>query len=238
MSDFDYAAGEPTLDYMTADPALDGMAGEPYHHPSHGGGPRTEAGKARSSMNSLKTGLTGRTVLLPTDDLAAYEQHLQQFTDDHQPVGARECQLVQLLADHAWRLMRIADMEMSLYAAGADDFSDSFDHRPPETRPHLIRVKTYIHHEKHFHNLHIQEMRIRRHAEKDAALLKELQRERLGDLSTDGPIRYIPTINIVKRETNPPTTRVPSNETMGQGSADLNNEFVFSNEPRRAPLQL
>ena len=29
-------------------------------------GPRTSAGKSKSSLNAVKTGLTGRTVLLPT----------------------------------------------------------------------------------------------------------------------------------------------------------------------------
>jgi hypothetical protein len=42
-------------------------------------GPKTEAGKAKSSLNAVKTGLTGRTVLLPSDDAAAYEAHVARF---------------------------------------------------------------------------------------------------------------------------------------------------------------
>jgi len=36
-------------------------------------GPKTEQGKLVSSHNALKTGLTGRTIVLPTDDVAAYQ---------------------------------------------------------------------------------------------------------------------------------------------------------------------
>jgi hypothetical protein len=39
-------------------------------------GPKSQSGKAISSMNAVKTGLTGRTVLLPSDDVAAYQTHL------------------------------------------------------------------------------------------------------------------------------------------------------------------
>ncbi|MBV9034055.1 MAG: hypothetical protein JO182_06140, partial [Acidobacteriaceae bacterium] len=73
-------------------------------------GPRTDAGKAKSSLNAVKTGLTGRTVLLPNDEVAAYEAHIERFRKEFQPVGDQETHLVQSLADTQWRLDRIPNL--------------------------------------------------------------------------------------------------------------------------------
>jgi hypothetical protein len=62
-------------------------------------GPVTPEGKAKSSLNAVRTGLTGRTVLLATEDAAAYEAHLERFRREWEPVGDREAELVQSLAD-------------------------------------------------------------------------------------------------------------------------------------------
>ena len=64
----------------------------------HSTGPRTEEGKARSSMNAVKTGLTGRTVLLPGDDVAAYREHLACLEERHKPANDAENMLVQSVA--------------------------------------------------------------------------------------------------------------------------------------------
>jgi len=61
-------------------------------------GPTTPEGKAKSSLNAVKTGLTGRTVLLPNEDAEAYETHLLQYLDRFAPVGNRETELVQSLS--------------------------------------------------------------------------------------------------------------------------------------------
>jgi len=45
-------------------------------------GPKSEDGKKRSSLNALKTGLTGRTVLMPGDDAKAYQDHVCRFIDE------------------------------------------------------------------------------------------------------------------------------------------------------------
>jgi hypothetical protein len=47
-------------------------------------GPRTAAGKQRSSMNAVTHGLTGRSPVLATEDPAEYQRHCRQFLDEYQ----------------------------------------------------------------------------------------------------------------------------------------------------------
>ena len=83
---------------------------------AHSTGPRTEAGKQRSSLNATKHGLTAQTVVLPSEDPAQYEAHRAQFFDEYQPATPTETQLVQELVDTAWRLNRIPLLEAGLIA--------------------------------------------------------------------------------------------------------------------------
>ncbi len=84
----------------------------------HSTGPKTEAGKKQSSLNALRHGLTGQIVVMPTEDLQAYQQHLKSFTDDLNPKGVIEASLVQALADTSWRLNRVAALETNLLTSG------------------------------------------------------------------------------------------------------------------------
>ena len=93
-------------------------------------GPKSETGKATSALNGLKTGLTGRTVLLPGDDAAAYQNHVSSFLKTHQPVGDTEQNLVQSLADTDWRLLRIPGLEMGIYALARLDLPASSPMNP------------------------------------------------------------------------------------------------------------
>jgi hypothetical protein len=77
----------------------------------HSTGPRTEAGKQRSSQNALRHGLTARTAVLASEDQAVYESHCHKFENEYQPATATETQLVQELADTSWRLNRIPLLE-------------------------------------------------------------------------------------------------------------------------------
>jgi hypothetical protein len=80
----------------------------------HSTGPRTEAGKKRSSQNALRHGLTARTPVLASEDQAAYESHCRKFENEYQPATPTETQLVQELADTSWRLNRIPILEADL----------------------------------------------------------------------------------------------------------------------------
>ena len=142
-------------------------------------GPTSEEGKATSSLNALKTGLTGRTVLLPSEDAALYEAHLAQFREQYQPVGDQELALVQSLADTHWRIARIPSLEMGIYALGRLEFADLFPDYDEGSCKILIDAKVFLAYQRQLVNLGIQEGRLRRQAEKDLATLKALQEPRI-----------------------------------------------------------
>jgi hypothetical protein len=141
-------------------------------------GPKTCVGKANSSLNAVKTGLTGRTVLLPSDDAAAYERHVHAYFDDLQPVGQREIDLAQSIAETAWRLKRIPCLESAIFAQGYIDFADTFKDHAPALRPGLIELHTFLAYEKQLRNLQLQDARLHRSLMKDTAELRTLQQER------------------------------------------------------------
>ena len=145
----------------------------------HSTGPRTEEGKAKSSMNAVKTGLTGRTVLLPGDDVAAYREHLACLEERHKPANDAENMLVQSVADIEWRLARIPSLEAGIYAIGRMELGSQFAHEEDQTvRRILTDAKVFLTYQRQLNNLSIQESRLRRQREKDLAELKRLQTER------------------------------------------------------------
>jgi hypothetical protein len=132
-----------------------------------------------ASPNAVQTGLTGRTVLLSTRDAADYKSHLAAFRDEYQPVGLRECELVQSIADTFWRLARIPSIEMAIFAKGRIEFASLFDEHALAARPHLIDAHTFLVYEKQIRNLQLQEARLVRRREKEAAELRKLQAEQM-----------------------------------------------------------
>ena len=141
-------------------------------------GPKSEEGKKRSSLNALKTGLTGRTVLMPGDDAQAYQDHVCRFIDEFEPANAREEELVQSLADTRWRLLRIPALEANIYALGQLEFAEKFNVEAGPVAAGLIQAHTFLTYQKQFNNLAIQEARLCRRFEKEMAELKQLQAER------------------------------------------------------------
>jgi hypothetical protein len=85
-------------------------------------GPRTEPGKQRSSQNSLKHGLTAKTVLLPGEDPAEYQAFAAGLQLDLEPENATECALAQEIIDLQWRLLRVSRFEARILSADTPDF--------------------------------------------------------------------------------------------------------------------
>jgi hypothetical protein len=149
-------------------------------------GPITEAGKAKSSHNAVKTGLTGRTILLPTDDGDVYLQHVARFFTKYQPVTEDEKALTQSVADTEWRLVRIPSLESGIYANGRSRLANAFaDESDPAVRAVRIEAQVFQDCRKDLSNLALQEARLRRMREADTAALKELIQTRRAKHSND-----------------------------------------------------
>src|SRR5258707_10712499 len=117
-------------------------------------GPRTDAGKQRSSLNALRHGLTGQTVVLPSDDLAAYQRHCQEFLDQYRPTNKLETHLTQTIADLSWRLNRILAIETNMLAANSADTEND----PVPTAP--VLSKTFREQSQALANLSMYEHRL------------------------------------------------------------------------------
>jgi len=144
----------------------------------HSTGPRTEEGKAKVSLNAVKTGLTGRTVLLSPEEAAPYQALLLEFETALQPVGVEERALVQSIVDCRWRLDRIPGLEMALLTLIRNEWIALDPKYNNPVTAILTEMKIRRKHEKEFRNLHIQEARLVRRREKEMAELSSLQKDR------------------------------------------------------------
>ena len=158
-------------------------------------GPKSDDGKAKSCLNAVKTGLTGRTVLLPAEDAAEYRRHIDAYEKEFQPVGQRESDLVQSIADTQWRLLRIPSLESGIYALGQLEFANTLDEQDAALRPGMIEVKTFLKYERQLRNLQLQESRLRRQREKDMAELRELQQTRTAEEHENVKQAFSPVAN-------------------------------------------
>src|SRR5262245_6664066 len=79
-------------------------------------GPRTVEGKARSRRNALTHGLSAQDIVIPGEDVVAYQAFEQGLIDDLQPYGACELDHIKRFAATCWRLRRIPRFEAILMA--------------------------------------------------------------------------------------------------------------------------
>jgi hypothetical protein len=89
----------------------------------HSTGPTSEEGKAKSSRNATRHGLTGKQVVINGESHEAYEALRQDLIASYKPVNAAEAMLVEEIAQGFWRLQRARALEaeqFNLCCGGAD----------------------------------------------------------------------------------------------------------------------
>ena len=78
-------------------------------------GPRSKAGKQRSSRNAIRHGLTAETVIEPLEDAEDYSAFEEAIAASFDPETAVERELILRLASLLWRLRRTTSIETALF---------------------------------------------------------------------------------------------------------------------------
>ena len=143
----------------------------------HSTGPRTTAGKKRSSLNAFRHGLTGQIIVHTPEDQEAFNKHCDGIREAIAPEGALEIDLAQAIAEDRWRLNRARALENSIFALGQSEHVPE-DSDQPELDAALAQGRTWMDHARELNLLTTYENRIRRSVEKNTAELRDLQRHR------------------------------------------------------------
>src|SRR5450755_1431790 len=70
-------------------------------------GPRTEEGRARSSQNALKHGLTSQQLIVNPEEREAFEELQARYQSEIDPQGALQQTLFDELVTAGWNLRRV-----------------------------------------------------------------------------------------------------------------------------------
>jgi hypothetical protein len=141
-------------------------------------GPKTAEGKQRASLNSVKHGFTGQTMILPAEEADAYRAFTESFLRELSPEGVNETHLAHLIMTNRWRLTQMATMEAAIYALGVRENAAQFADETPEVALAMSRVLTFEQKRKELDRLRRYENSISRQVNHDTKLLAELQTAR------------------------------------------------------------
>jgi hypothetical protein len=134
-------------------------------------GPKTTEGKARSSRNNLRHGLTGQINILPTEDREAHDAFCNELSESLRPETPMERQFALSVAEDSWRLNRARAIENNMFALGHEG-------ERREIRIALADARTFQAYANQFQLLTLYEQRINRSLQQNLKQLQELQTER------------------------------------------------------------
>jgi hypothetical protein len=141
-------------------------------------GPKTPETKQKCSLNAVKHGFTGQSVLLTEDSVEPYRNFTEGMLKDLAPVGQRETYLAHAIAGARWRIAQISSTEAAIYALGVRLHADKFQNETPQMTIDLCRALTFQESRKDLDRIRRYESALTRQAKADLAELHQLQAER------------------------------------------------------------
>ena len=95
-------------------------------------GPRTAAGKTKSSLNALKHGLRAQTAVLPNENIADFHALVDELENQFQPATPLEWTLLRQLADAEWRMRRVPLIEAGVLAKKLHESREHYEQHPDQ----------------------------------------------------------------------------------------------------------
>ena len=176
-------------------------------------GPITEAGKAKSSQNSLKHGLSGSRVVLEHESQSDYDDLERSLINRFKPADTIERDLVQERAANRWRLRRIEEMESAVLTKAIHQQMEALG---PDADRRQAQALAYaeVAESKSLRTLSRYSGQLRRAYEKAWKELEIIQKERLREESDDDEFesQNEPTIRLTERMLDLMTAPPPPSE--------------------------
>src|SRR5260370_22347637 len=94
-------------------------------------GPKTPEGKAVSSMNALRHGLTASRPLLPGESQESFDELLKEYMEEYEPDGPGERDLVHRMVVSKWREQRAWTVETAALRSPMESPSQEPDESHP-----------------------------------------------------------------------------------------------------------
>jgi hypothetical protein len=141
-------------------------------------GPRTPEGKQRSCLNGTRHGILAQVIVLPKEDMAAYNQFTTDYATALNPVGTVEIQLAHACADIQFRLHRISAAEHNLFALGHEENGDNWSTGESESHAALTFADTLRRSKDPLATITIYEQRLSRRLLQTLNQLRDMQAER------------------------------------------------------------
>jgi hypothetical protein len=179
-------------------------------------GPVTEEGKATSSQNSLKHGLTSIRVVLPHESQEEFDRLEASLVNRFKPFDEIEYELVHEMAAARWRLRRIEAMEVSIFNKA---FKQQRELLGPDADPAEVQDAAYaeVADSKSLRMLSRHQSQLRRAYEKAWKELELIQQHRNqeAEIDTQNEPRIRITPRMIEQYINAPMPYMASSLPLG-----------------------
>jgi len=138
-------------------------------------GPRTAEGLQKSSLNAIRHGFTGQTMLVTESEAEPYRLFTEGFLKELAPVGVHETALAHSIMNNRWRTQQISAMESAIYALGFRQHASQLANETPDMAAAMSRLLTFDEKRKDLDRLRRYESSLTRQINKDTQLLGQLQ---------------------------------------------------------------